>query len=60
MDWQAIETNEVIYASNEYMDLLRVLNVEQSLSKSGTLYDNSVIEVFYLNLKQDDLNSCEF
>lgn len=48
------------YTSNEFMDLLRVLKVEQSLSKAGTPYDNSVIEAFYSNLKQDDLNSCEF
>ena len=48
------------YTSNEFIDLLRALKVEQSLSKSGTPYDNSVIEAFYSNLKQDDLNSCEF
>ena len=48
------------YTSNEYVDLLKALKVEQSLSKSGTPYDNSVIEAFYSNLKQDDLNSCEF
>lgn len=48
------------YTSSEYTDLLRALKVEQSLSKSGTPYDNSVIEAFYSNLKQEDLNSCEF
>lgn len=48
------------YTSNEYVDLLKALKVEQSLSKSGTPYDNSVIEAFYSNLKQDELNSCEF
>ena len=48
------------YTSIEYMDLLRALKVEQSLSKSGTPYDNSVIEAFYSNLKQDDLNKCQF
>ena len=48
------------YISNEFMDLLRVLKVEQSLSKAGTPYDNAVIEAFYSNFKQDDLNSCEF
>lgn len=48
------------YTSYEYVDLLKALKVEQSLSKSGTPYDNSVIEAFYSNLKQDDLNSCEF
>lgn len=48
------------YTSNEYVDLLKALKVEQSLSKSGTPYDNSVMEAFYSNLKQDELNSCEF
>lgn len=48
------------YTSNDYVDLLKALKVEQSISRSGTPYDNSVIEAFYSNLKQDDLNSCEF
>ncbi len=48
------------YTSVEYEDLLRALKVEQSLSQAGTPYDNSVIEGFFSNFKQEDLNNCEF
>lgn len=48
------------YTSNEFADLLDAVNVGQSLSQAGTPYDNSVIEAFFSNFKQDDLNSCEF
>ena len=48
------------YTSNEFADLLDAVNVGQSLSQAGTPYDNSVIEAFFSNFKQDDLNNCEF
>ena len=48
------------YTSVEYENLLRALKVEQSLSQAGTPYDNSVIEGFFSNFKQEDLNNCEF
>ena len=48
------------YTSNEFADLLDAVKVGQSLSQAGTPYDNSVIEAFFSNFKQDDLNSCEF
>ena len=48
------------YTSNEFADLLDAVKVGQSLSQAGTPYDNSVMEAFYSNFKQDDLNSCEF
>lgn len=44
----------------EIADLLYAVKIGQSLSKAGTPYDNSVMEAFFSNLKQDDLNSCEF
>lgn len=48
------------YTSNEFSDLLYAFEVDQSLSKAGTPYDNSVMESFFSNFKQEDLNSCEF
>lgn len=48
------------YRSNEYINLLHTLKVNQSFSKKGTPYDNSVVEAFFSNMKQDDLNSRDF
>ena len=48
------------YTSNEFSDLLYALQVDQSFSKAGTPYDNSVMEAFFSNFKQEELNSCEF
>ena len=48
------------YASNQYKSLLKTLKVEQSFSKRGTPYDNSVVEAFFSNLKRDDLHSRQF
>ena len=50
----------VNYTSNQYKNLLHTLKVEQSFSKRGTPYDNAVIEGFFSNMKQDDLNSRHF
>ena len=50
----------VNYTSNQYRNLLHSLKVEQSFSKRGTPYDNAVIEGFFSNMKQDDLNSRNF
>ena len=47
----------VNYTSNQYRNLLHSLKVVQSFSKKGTPYDNAVIEGFFSNMKQDDLNS---
>ncbi|MDE6276178.1 MAG: IS3 family transposase [Clostridia bacterium] len=48
------------YTSNQYKSLLKTLKVEQSFSKRGTPYDNSVVEAFFSNLKRDDLHSQQF
>lgn len=48
------------YTSNQYKSLLKTLKVEQSFSKRGTPYDNSVVESFFSNLKRDDLHSRQF
>lgn len=48
------------FTSVEFKDLLHALKVELSLSQAGTPYDNSVIEDFFSNIKQEDLNNCEF
>ena len=48
------------YTSNQYRSLLWELKVRQSFSKSGTPYDNSVVEAFFSNMKQDDLNTRQF
>ncbi len=48
------------YTSNEYKSLLWELRVRQSFSRRGTPYDNSVVEGFFSNMKQDDLNAKQF
>ena len=48
------------YTSDQYKSLLKTLKVEQSFSKRGTPYDNSVVEAFFSNLKRDDLHSQQF
>lgn len=47
------------YTAEEYRSLLWELRVKQSFSKRGTPYDNSAVEGFFSNMKQDDLNSRE-
>ena len=47
------------YMSEEYRSLLWELRVKQSFSKRGTPFDNSAVEGFFSNMKQDDLNSRE-
>nr|WP_269447603.1 DDE-type integrase/transposase/recombinase [Alteracholeplasma palmae] len=48
------------YTSHQYQDLLTTLKIEQSFSKRGTTYDNSVIEAFFTNMKQGYLNNRTF
>lgn len=43
-----------------YKSLLWELKVRQSFSKRGTPYDNSAVEGFFSNMKQDDLNTRRF
>lgn len=45
------------YTSREFLNLLTVLELKESKSKKGTPYDNAIVESFFSNLKQDDLNS---
>ena len=47
------------YTAEEYRSLLWGLRVKQSFSKRGMPYDNSAVEGFFSNMKQDDLNSRE-
>lgn len=44
------------YTSNQYVNLLSSLKIKQSFSKRATPYDNSVVETFFSNMKQGDLN----
>lgn len=48
------------YTSAQYRALLHSLKIEQSFSKKGTPYDNAVIESFFSNMKQEELNSKDF
>lgn len=48
------------YCSKEFLEFLDVLELEESKSKRATPYDNAIIESFFSNLKQDDLNSRTF
>lgn len=43
------------FTSKSFMQYLRNLNVQQSFSRPGTPYDNSVCETFFSNLKQEEL-----
>lgn len=44
------------YCSKEFIEFLSALELEESKSKKGTPYDNAIVESFFSNLKQDDLN----
>lgn len=48
------------YKSIKYTNLLHTLKIDQSFSKKGTPYDNSAIEAFFSNLKQEELNNRDF
>ena len=41
------------YSSNEYKELIKKLNLEQSMSRRGNCYDNAVIESFHASLKKE-------
>jgi len=43
------------YVSYSYREYLKVLNVEQSFSRSGMPYDNAVIESFFATMKREEL-----
>ena len=44
------------YTSNGYMNLLRGLGITQSFSRSGSPYDNAVIESFFNIMKKEELH----
>ena len=43
------------YTSRTFMAYLKNLNVQQSFSRKGTPYDNSVCESFFANMKREEL-----
>ena len=43
------------YTSRTFMTYLKHLNVQQSFSRKGTPYDNSVCESFFANMKREEL-----
>lgn len=44
------------YTSNAYMELLKSYGITQSFSRSGSPYDNAVIESFFNLLKKEELH----
>lgn len=48
------------FVSKTFMNYLKALNVEQSFSKPGRPYDNSVCESFFSNFKQEELYRHEY
>lgn len=48
------------FVSKTFMNYLKELNVEQSFSKPGRPYDNSVCESFFSNFKQEELYRHEY
>ena len=48
------------FTSKTFMNQLKELNVEQSFSKPGRPYDNSVCESFFSSLKQEELYRHEY
>mgnify|MGYP005926163465 FL=1 len=48
------------YKSGKFINLLYTLKISQSFSKHGTPFDNSPIEAFFSNMKQNDLNNKTF
>lgn len=43
------------YISRSFMEILKILGVTQSFSRSGNPYDNSVMESFFKTLKAEEL-----
>ena len=48
------------YASHRYQQLLKTLNVQQSMSAKGNCYDNAVAESFFGKLKTEFVNHEKF
>jgi transposase InsO family protein len=48
------------YASHRYQQLLKTLNVQQSMSAKGNCYDNAVSESFFGKLKTEFVNHEKF
>ena len=45
----------VHYTNNEYIDLLKELKVEQSMSRKGNCWDNAVAESFFSRYKSETI-----
>ncbi len=41
----------ILYQANEFRNLLKSNNIEQSMSRRGNCYDNAVMESFFATLK---------
>ena len=41
----------ILYQANEFRNLLKSYNIEQSMSRRGNCYDNAVMESFFATLK---------
>lgn len=48
------------YTTIKYVQLFKILEVEQSFSKRDTPYDNATIVPFFSNMKRDDLHCRQF
>nr|WP_253255884.1 IS3 family transposase [Legionella quinlivanii] len=48
------------YASYEYRELLKLMNMQQSMSRKGNCWDNSPTERFFRSIKYESLNYHRF
>ena len=66
--WKRKPNNELIfhsdqgsqYASHRYQNLLKTLNIQQSMSAKGNCYDNAVAESFFGKIKTEFINHEKF
>ena len=48
------------YSSTAYVEMLKMHNMVQSMSRRGNCYDNAVAESFFSSLKNELVNHCSF
>ena len=48
------------YASFAFLDLLRVLQIRQSMSDTGNCYDNACAEAFFATIKKELIHRRRF
>lgn len=50
----------VQYASDEYVELLKINGFEISMSRKGNCWDNAFVESFFGSLKREEVHLCDY